>query len=48
MAAFGDLGSVNAQSLPRLKQEVAMETIDVILHVGDFAYDLDSVSLSMI
>jgi len=44
IAAFGDMGSVNGRSIPRLQEEVAKGTIDVILHVGDFAYDLDSVS----
>ena len=43
IAVFGDLGTVNAQSLPRLQHEVAMEMIDAVLHVGDFAYNLDSV-----
>jgi len=38
------MGSVNGRSIPRLQEEVAKGTIDVILHVGDFAYDLDSVS----
>ena len=45
IAAFGDMGSVNAQSVPTLEEEVARGTIDVVLHVGDFAYNLDSVSL---
>ena len=38
------MGSVNAQSVPTLEEEVARGTIDVVLHVGDFAYNLDSVS----
>jgi len=42
IAAFGDMGSVNAQSIPRLEEEIAQNTIDVVLHVGDFAYDLNT------
>ncbi|XP_013772762.1 acid phosphatase type 7-like [Limulus polyphemus] len=41
-AVFGDLGNVNAQSLPRLQREVQQGMYDVVLHVGDFAYNLDS------
>ena len=44
IGVYGDMGSVNGQSIPRLQQEVARKTLDVILHVGDFAYDLDTVS----
>lgn len=42
-AVFGDLGNVNAQSLPRLQEETQKGLYDAILHVGDFAYDMDSV-----
>ncbi|XP_067935187.1 acid phosphatase type 7-like isoform X2 [Watersipora subatra] len=42
LAIYGDLGSSNGQSIMRLQQEVVRNTIDVVLHVGDFAYDLDS------
>ncbi|XP_013772685.2 acid phosphatase type 7-like [Limulus polyphemus] len=41
-AVFGDLGNVNAQSLPRLQEETQRGMYDVILHVGDFAYDMDT------
>ncbi|XKL65600.1 hypothetical protein PGB90_009020 [Kerria lacca] len=41
-AVFGDLGNVNAQSLPRLQEETQKGLYDAILHVGDFAYDMDS------
>ncbi|XP_031746130.1 acid phosphatase type 7 isoform X3 [Xenopus tropicalis] len=41
LAVFGDMGNENAQSLPRLQKETQMDMYDVILHVGDFAYDLD-------
>lgn len=36
LAVFGDLGSENAQSLPRLKSDSAMGMYDAILHVGEF------------
>ncbi|XP_028597721.2 acid phosphatase type 7 [Podarcis muralis] len=41
-AIFGDMGLENPQSLPRLQQEAEMGLFDVVLHVGDFAYDLDT------
>lgn len=37
-AVYGDLGVVNAQSLPRLQREAQLNYYDAILHVGDFAY----------
>lgn len=40
LAIFGDLGYENAQSLPRLQQE--LDRYDAIIHNGDFAYDMDS------
>lgn len=43
-AIFGDLGSDNGQSIPRLQSEVARRAFDAVLHVGDMAYNLDSVS----
>lgn len=46
LAVFGDLGNVNAQSLPRLQEEVQRGVYDAILHVGDFAYDMDTVCVS--
>lgn len=42
---YGDLGLQNAQSLPRIQNDVDNGMYDVILHVGDFAYDMDSVRL---
>ncbi|KAI3383886.1 hypothetical protein SNEBB_008838 [Seison nebaliae] len=42
LAVFGDMGNVNAQSLPRLQTEVLANHFDAILHVGDFAYDMAS------
>ncbi|CAF2803058.1 unnamed protein product [Rotaria sp. Silwood2] len=41
-AVYGDLGVVNAQSLARLQKEAQLDYYDAILHVGDFAYDMDS------
>ncbi|CAG0881669.1 unnamed protein product [Cyprideis torosa] len=40
-AIYGDLGAENAQSLPRLQEEVQAGMYDAIIHVGDFAYDMD-------
>jgi len=42
MAVFGDLGSVNAKSLSYLQEETQHGKYDAFLHVGDFAYDMDS------
>lgn len=40
-AVYGDMGNINAQSLPRLQQDTQKGLYDAVLHVGDFAYDLD-------
>lgn len=37
---YGDLGLLNAQSVPRLSAELDQQ--DLIIHNGDFAYDLDT------
>ncbi|XP_005177289.2 acid phosphatase type 7 isoform X2 [Musca domestica] len=42
LVIYGDMGNENAQSLPRLQEEIQMGGIDAILHVGDFAYDMHS------
>jgi hypothetical protein len=42
LAIYGDMGNINAQSLTRLQREVQMDMYDAIIHVGDFAYDMDS------
>ncbi|XP_062996198.1 acid phosphatase type 7 [Elgaria multicarinata webbii] len=42
LAVFGDMGLQNPQALPRLQRETEMGLYDVVLHVGDFAYDLDT------
>ena len=40
---YGDMGRHGgAESLPALIEEVASRDYAAILHVGDFAYDLDS------
>lgn len=46
LAIYGDLGSDNAQSMSRLQKEVQMGVYDAIVHVGDFAYDMNSVIFS--
>ncbi|KAJ1524563.1 hypothetical protein ONE63_011050 [Megalurothrips usitatus] len=42
LAVYGDMGNENAQSLARLQEEVQRGVYDAIIHVGDFAYDMDS------
>jgi acid phosphatase type 7 len=41
-AVFGDMGLVNELSLNYLVSDARSGAIDVVLHVGDMAYDLDS------
>jgi hypothetical protein len=43
LAVFGDLGNVNAQSLPRLQEDTQSDLYDMVIHNGDFAYDMDTV-----
>ena len=38
------MGNINAVSLPKLQKEAQSGIYDVILHVGDFAYDMNNVS----
>ena len=38
------MGNINAVSLPKLQKEAQSGMYDVILHVGDFAYDMNNVS----
>ncbi|XP_076463658.1 acid phosphatase type 7-like isoform X2 [Babylonia areolata] len=40
-ALYGDLGNKNAQSLPRLQLEAEQGMYDAVLHIGDFAYDMN-------
>lgn len=42
IALYGDMGNENAQSLARLQEETQRGVYDAILHVGDFAYDMNS------
>ncbi|EDW25804.1 GL14294 [Drosophila persimilis] len=42
LAIFGDMGNENAQSLGRLQQDTERGMYDAIIHVGDFAYDMDT------
>ncbi|XP_043287963.1 acid phosphatase type 7 [Venturia canescens] len=42
LAIFGDMGNENAQSLARLQEETQRGFYDAIIHVGDFAYDMNS------
>ncbi len=44
LAVYGDLGTKNAVSLPYLKDDVKEGRIQGVLHLGDFAYDLQDVS----
>ncbi|XP_015606629.1 acid phosphatase type 7 isoform X2 [Cephus cinctus] len=39
---FGDMGNENAQSLTRLQEETQRGLYDAAIHVGDFAYDMDT------
>lgn len=42
-AVYGDMGTENAQSLPRLLKESQAGMYDAVLHIGDFAYDMANV-----
>ncbi|KAK5604223.1 Acid phosphatase type 7 [Crenichthys baileyi] len=42
-ALYGDLGNENPQSLARLQKETQQGMYDVVLHIGDFAYDMHEV-----
>ncbi|GAV01056.1 hypothetical protein RvY_11826-2 [Ramazzottius varieornatus] len=41
LAIFGDMGLVNARSMKRLTKDVRLGRLDMIIHVGDFAYDMN-------
>lgn len=43
LVIYGDMGNENAQSLARLQEETQRGLYDAVLHVGDFAYDMNSV-----
>lgn len=36
------MGNENAQSLARLQEDTQRGMYDALIHVGDFAYDMDS------
>ena len=42
------MGNENAQSLVRLQEETQRGMYDAILHVGDFAYDMDTVRWNIV
>lgn len=42
VAMYGDMGATNAQSLARLQAETQAGMYHAVIHVGDFAYDMDS------
>ncbi|XP_019768604.2 acid phosphatase type 7 [Dendroctonus ponderosae] len=42
LVIYGDMGNDNAQSLTRLQEETQRGLYDAVLHIGDFAYDMDS------
>lgn len=48
IALYGDMGNENAQSLARLQEETQRGLYDAILHVGDFAYDMNDVVINLI
>ena len=42
------MGNTNAQSLTRLQEDTMNGYYDAILHVGDFAYNMDDVTIHSI
>jgi hypothetical protein len=43
-AVYGDLGNENARSLGKIQKLAQDGDFDMVLHVGDFAYNMNSVS----
>ncbi|KAK0408941.1 hypothetical protein QR680_004253 [Steinernema hermaphroditum] len=41
-AVYGDMGNINARSLGKLQRLAQKRDFDMVLHVGDFAYDMDT------
>lgn len=39
---YGDMGNYNARALPYLQLDAMKGNFDAVLHVGDFAYDMDT------
>lgn len=42
VAIYGDMGNENAQSMAALQEDTQRRMYDAIIHVGDFAYDMNS------
>jgi hypothetical protein len=42
------MGNANAQSLARLQKETQEGMYDMVIHVGDFAYDMEVVSKKLV
>ncbi|KAJ9581516.1 hypothetical protein L9F63_023307, partial [Diploptera punctata] len=42
LLVYGDLGSENGRSLPYLQEEVMSGKYHAVLHIGDFAYDMNT------
>lgn len=42
LAVYGDMGNVNGRSVPRLQEGAQRGLFDAILHVGDFAYNMET------
>ena len=40
IALYGDLGNENAASLPFLQRDISEGSYDLVIHVGDMAYDM--------
>lgn len=43
LAIYGDMGNIDARSLPQLQKEAQDGIYDAVLHIGDFAYDMETV-----
>ncbi|PAA49848.1 hypothetical protein BOX15_Mlig013810g3 [Macrostomum lignano] len=41
-AVYGDMGNTNGKSIPFLQKEAQSGDFDMVLHVGDFAYNMDT------
>jgi len=42
LVVYGDMGNDNARALPMLQLDAEQGNFDIILHVGDLAYDMDT------
>uniref|UniRef100_A0A1I7ZE13 Purple acid phosphatase n=1 Tax=Steinernema glaseri TaxID=37863 RepID=A0A1I7ZE13_9BILA len=41
-AVYGDMGNINARSLGKIQNLAQKRDFDMVLHVGDFAYNMDT------